>query len=137
MLDDNEFSEIMEIYYDLFRTLNETILMNRYTKAILKGLFAPFRVRLIEDSEIMKLINHNHVLVHRGSSIIHSLINFKNLKIVEAASLNQNVKKNVIEEIFFADIDYELLVVPIDIALTQIKQKLYKKIDHIINLKIN
>lgn len=61
-----------------------------------------FKIRLISDLDILKLINNNHVFVHRGSIIINDLINFNKFK-------KENIEdadRKIANEIYFSDIDH-------------------------------
>jgi hypothetical protein len=95
---------------------------------LLRGLFAPYGVRLIENEEVLDLINNNHVVIHRSSSIIPDLLNFKLEKHEMAKKLYEDVSKHVVDEIFFADVDHEYILAPMDVVLIIIKEKIYNRI---------
>jgi len=117
--------DVLDTYYHIFRIMSESRIINRYSKLLLRGLFAPYGVRLIENEEILDLINNNHVILHRSSSLIPDLLTFKYEKHELAKKMHEDISKKVVDEVFFADVDHEHILAPLDVVLILIKEKMF------------
>ena len=113
ILDDSKFEELINVLNNLIILTQDETRIFKYHETIIRALITPFRVRVIEDCQVLDHMSASYFITHTSSSLVPDILDYR-------SSLNTDPSVSPV----MVDLEGSFIAVPINIIMSSVRKRL-------------